>query len=89
MFWNFYAFLLFLNKQHAISDIAAIAKVTSNPGTPGVVIGEVIGDGDAAGVGEEVTVGERVGTGVCVGIGVAVEVANFSFFHAFIPPSML
>ena len=88
MFWNFYAFLLFLNKHHAIIDMAAIAKVTSNPGTPGVVIGDVIGDGDAAGVGEGVTAGEKVGTGVCVGIGVAVEVPNFSF-HAFIPPSML
>ena len=72
--------------HHAIIDMAAIAKVTSNPGTPGVVIGDVIGNGDAAGVGEGITVGERVATGVCVGIGVAVVVSPF---HALIPPSML
>jgi hypothetical protein len=68
---------LFFNKHQAIRDMAANAKVTSNPGTrfssPGV--------GDTA--------GEGVSVGVSVGVGVAVEVANFFPFHAFIPPSML
>ena len=62
---------LFFNKHQAISDMAANAKVTSNPGTCF----------SSSGVGD--TAGEGVPVGVSVGISVAVEVANFSF-HAFI-----
>jgi len=59
--------------------MAANAKVTSNPGTRFSSSGVRAGD----------TEGKGVSVGVSVGIGAAVEVANFSPFHAFIPPSML
>lgn len=91
----FYAIHCFLNtrQRHAINDIAANAKINSNPGTcfssssssdAGVGVCDVTGVDVAAGV----CTGDTVVEGVSVSFGVDVEVSNFAF-HAVIPPSML
>ena len=93
----------FLNtRRHAISDMAANAVITSNPGTSfsspcaGVVTGDVVEDttvgvctGDVTGVDAVagVSTGDTAGEGVTASA-VVVEVSYFAF-HAVIPPSML